>query len=249
MNIEQKRVTVYASNSDLFTLLLMHYSSFNCHALHMKSYTGYTSITAVHEFLGPVVAKALLSFHALTGCDTTDKFSGKSKEFWTKMFVQERNNVSFIGALNALQDTGPSENVVSKLARFICRAYCTNRITNDIAETRYFLYKKISSETNKLPPTAASLQHVLRAFCQIGVWKSAHLSIIDIPILIENGWEVSDGGIMEDLIELVSCNCKGNCATKRCKCHKSDEASDFCGCSDECVNSDMALPENVLERK
>ena len=36
MNIEQKRVTVYASDSDLFALLLMHYSSFNCHELHMK---------------------------------------------------------------------------------------------------------------------------------------------------------------------------------------------------------------------
>ena len=84
------------------------------------------------------------------------------------------------------------------------------------------------------------------------------MSIIDIPNVIENGWEVSDGVIMpvctrdviapEDLVELVSCNCKGNCATKRCKCHKSDEAcTDFCGCSDECVNSDMALPENVLD--
>ena len=105
MNIEQERVIVYASDSDLFALLLMHYSSFNCHKLHMKSLTGYTSITAVHKFLWPVVAKALLSFHALTGCDTTGKFSGKSKEFCTKKFVQERNNVSFIGALNSLQDT------------------------------------------------------------------------------------------------------------------------------------------------
>ena len=60
MNIEQKRVPVYASDSDLFALLLMHYSSFNCHELHMKSLTGYTSIIAVHEFLGPVVAKALI---------------------------------------------------------------------------------------------------------------------------------------------------------------------------------------------
>ena len=193
MNIEQKRVTVYASDSDLFALLLMDYSSFNCHELHMKSLTGYTSITAVHEFLGHVVAEALLSFHALNGCDTTGKFSGKSKEFWTKRFVQERNIVSFIGALNALQDTGPSEDVVSKLASFICRAYCTNRITNDLAETRYFLYKTFSSETNFLQ---AILQHVLRAFCQIGVWKSAHLSIIDITNVIENGWEVSDGVIM-----------------------------------------------------
>ena len=84
------------------------------------------------------------------------------------------------------------------------------------------------------------------------------MSIIDIPNVIENGWEVSDGVIMpvctqdviapEDLIELVSCNCKGNCATKWYKCHNSDEAcTDFCGCSDECVNSDMALPENVLD--
>ena len=145
-----------------------------------------------------------------------------------------------------------------KMSSASLQAYCTNRITYDLAETRCFLYKTFSSETNKLPPTAgAFLQHVLRAFCQIGVWKSAHLSIIDIPNVIENGCEVSDGMIMpvctrdviapEDLIELVSCNCKGNCARNRCKCHESDEAcTDFCGC-DECVNSDMALPENVLD--
>ena len=77
MNIEHKQVPVYANDSDLFALLLMHYSSFNSHELHMKSLTGYTSITAINEFLGPDVAKALLSFHALNGCDTTGKFSGE----------------------------------------------------------------------------------------------------------------------------------------------------------------------------
>ena len=117
MNIEQKRVTVYASDSDLFALLLMHYSSFDCHKLLMKSLTGYTSITAVHKFLRPAVAKSLLSFDSFTGCDTTGKFSGKSKEFWTKKLVQERNNVSFIGALNALQDTRPSEDVVQQAVK------------------------------------------------------------------------------------------------------------------------------------
>ena len=34
------------------------------------------------EKLGNDTSKALLTLHALTGCDTTGKFEGKSKQFW-----------------------------------------------------------------------------------------------------------------------------------------------------------------------
>ena len=57
--------------------------------MFMKSLAGYTSITATFDFLGHQVASALLSFHALTGCDVSGKFSGKTKEFWTKRFLAD----------------------------------------------------------------------------------------------------------------------------------------------------------------
>ena len=193
MYVRQKHVTVYGNDSDLFALLLMHYKSIDCNELYMKSHSGYTSITAVYNFLGHDVATAVLSLHALTGCDTIGKFSGKSKEFWTGKFLSERSNVSLIQALNHLQQE-QSEEVVNEVAQFACRTYCPKNtpkhITNSIVETRYFLCKKFSADTNKLPPTVGAFtQHVKRASCQLLVWISAHMSEIAKPDLLIYGWE------------------------------------------------------------
>ena len=121
----------------------------------------------MYNFLGSDADVAVLSLHSLTGCDTTGKFSGRSKEFWTGKFLSERNNVSFIQALNHLQQK-PCEEVVNELARFICRSYCPKgtpkRITDSLVETRF------SADTNKVSPNpGAFLQHVMRAFCQLAV--------------------------------------------------------------------------------
>ena len=44
----------------------------------------------------------------------------------------------------------------------------------------------------------------------------------------------------EDLITLVSCNCKGECSNNHCTCKKNNVAcTDFCGCGDACQNTDM----------
>ena len=116
----------------------------------MKFLTGYTSITAVFNSLGSEVASALLPFHALTGCDITGKFSGKTKEFWTKKFLAEQTNMNFIQALLSLQES-QSDEVINEIASFFCRSYCpkrtAKRITKTLSETRYHLYKKYRSET------------------------------------------------------------------------------------------------------
>ena len=97
----------------------------------MKSLTGYTSITAVFNSLGSEVASALLSFHALTGCDITGKFSGKTKEFWTKKFLAEQTNMNFIQALLSLQES-QSDEVINEIASFFCRLYCPKRAAKRI---------------------------------------------------------------------------------------------------------------------
>ena len=60
MKLQGKRVVVYGNDVDLFVLLLSHYNNIDCLELHMKSLAGYTSITAVHSFLGSDVASSLL---------------------------------------------------------------------------------------------------------------------------------------------------------------------------------------------
>lgn len=43
-------------------------------------------------------------------------------------------------------------------------------------------------------------------------------------------------------MDLVKCNCKGKCDTKRCGCKKAIPSlvcTDLCNCSDECENIDQ----------
>ena len=187
LRLREKRVLVYGSDVDLFVLLLAHYQNIDCSEIYMKSLSGYTCITAVYDFLGGEIASALLPFHALTGCDITGKLSGKTKDFWTKKFLSERNNEKFIRALLCLHSC-QSEAVVNEIAKFFCRSYCTKktpkRVTESLVETRYHLYKKYRSETCKLPPSpGAFLQHVKRACCPLMVWKSANRSETIIVVL------------------------------------------------------------------
>lgn len=227
----------------------------------MKSLTGYTSLTDIYNFFGHQVSSALLSFHALTGCDVTGKFSGRTKEFWTKKFLEERNNEHFIHALLSLHHR-QFDQVIGELSSFICRAYCTKttptRITNSLVETRYFLYKKFSSETNKLPPTqGAFLQHLKRACCPLVVWNSANLPMTLTIDHLCHGWELNENGPLmpvcthdsiapEGLVDLVSCNCQGDCTKGWCTCQKAPtNCTDLCGCGDICLNTDPRPPTSV----
>ena len=261
MDLKQRKVVVYGNDVDLFVLLLAHYRNIDCKDLQMKSLLGYISLTAIYNFFGHQVSSALLPFHALTGCDVTGKFSGRSKEFWTKKFIEERNNEQFINALLSLNNCHFDE-VIGELSSFICRSYCTKktpkRVTNSLAETRFFLYKKFSSETNKLPPTqGAFLQHIKRACYPLVIWNSANLPMTMTIDPLCNGWELNkDGHLMpvcthdniapEGLIELVSCNCQGDCTKGRCTCQKSStNCTDLCGCGDICMNTDVCLPTSA----
>ena len=228
----------------------------------MKTLTGFTSITSIYTFLGNAAASALLPFHALTGCDISGKFSGKSKDFWTKRFLSERKNNDFIQNLLDLK-TNQCDEVIVELSKFFCRSYCTKktpkRITDSLAETRYHLYKKHSSETNKLPPSpGAFTQHVKRACCPLIVWASANQVETREVDPLNFGWEQCDGALMpvttedeiapEELITLVSCNCNGNCSNNHCTCKKNNVAcSDFFGCGDSCENTDMSPPSNISD--
>lgn len=261
MKLSDKRVVVCGNDVDLFTLLLGHYQEIDCLDLHMKSLKGFTPITPVYHFLGHPASSALLAFHAITGNDIAGKFSGKSKEFWTGRFLAERNNESFIDSLAQLH-TCNIEEVRDEIARFICRSYCPKntpkKITDNLVETRYFLYRKFSSETSKLPPSpGAFVQHLKRACIPLSVWKSANKNMTVTINPLEYGWEKKDEMLMpvcsaddvapEGLVDLVTCNCKGDCTKGRCTCKKNNVAcTDACGCGEACQNTDAPPPAGAL---
>ena len=101
----------------------------------------------------------------------------------------------------------------------------------EISNTRYRLFVQSKYEGEKLPPTKGALKkHLLRALFQLLIWSSAHLAIIPDHEPREFGWDLQGNDYVaqttDDLIapkavvELVSCNCKGNCSSRRCSCQR-----------------------------
>ena len=83
----EKDVVVHSVDTDVFTLLLRHYERFLCKTLFMKLVGGYVNLTTIAESLGITVSRALLSLHALTGCDTTGRFAVIGKRTWVKCLL------------------------------------------------------------------------------------------------------------------------------------------------------------------
>ena len=154
------------------------------------------------------------------------------------------------------------DEVVDEIASFICRSYCPKntpkKVTDSLVETRYFLYKNCKAETSRLPPSpGAFLQHLKRACIPLVVWWSVNQSITEIIDHLENGWELRNEALFpkcseedvapEGLVDLVTCNCKGDCTKGWCTCKKNKvPCTDACGCGEACQNTDAPPPDGAL---
>ena len=82
---------------------------------------GNVDIKLLCEKLGNDTSKALLTLHALTGCDTTGKFEGKSKQFWFRRFLAiDQQNTNLVKELADFQESNES---TGEIESFICRGY------------------------------------------------------------------------------------------------------------------------------
>ena len=91
-----------------------------------------------------------------------------------------------------------------------------------------------SVHVKNLPPTCDSAKfHSLRVYYQCQMWMS---ETVDIDPT-DWGWEIKRGKLCpilmelppapENLLNIIRCNCKQNCDTKRCVCRK--QCSVGCG--------------------
>ena len=75
---------------------------------------------------------------------------------------------------------------------------------------------------------------------------------------LDYGWEINNGKIVpvttdieiapKAIIELVACNCGGECSNLRCKCKKNNvSCTDFCGCNEMCENVDVKISDYTTE--
>ena len=82
LNPSDAVVIVYSADTDVFVLLSKHHDIILCKKIYMELVSGFVDMTVLHHAVGGIFAIAHLSLHYLTGCDTTGKFAGISKEFW-----------------------------------------------------------------------------------------------------------------------------------------------------------------------
>ena len=85
--------------------------------------------------------KALPGFHALTGCDTVEKFTSKSKEALAKQFIEADSKT-----LNAFRryHQGHFNEDFEAIERFVVTSYVlkSSKIT-ELSEARWYVFSKM----------------------------------------------------------------------------------------------------------
>ena len=120
---------------------------------------------------------------------------------------------------------------------------------------RYLKYQdaaaKGSLDPSKLPPSEdAALQHCLRVFLQVSIWKKLDVFCLD-PC--DWGWRLSNDTFEpipntsdcapQNLLKFVRCKCKTSCSSNLCSCKKHGlSCVPSCkNCNGSCENVQVSL--------
>ena len=115
-------IVVSCSDTDVF-LILLHYFEEISTSVVFRSIHHDINLRFLFEKLGPSLCKALLGFHAITGCDQTGKFFGISKLSCWKTFLV--SPPSIIAGLSKLGNgyEKPTDNDLNELEVFVLNLY------------------------------------------------------------------------------------------------------------------------------
>ena len=159
------------------------------------------NVTEKARDLKPSQCSALLSLHALTGCDTTSSFKGIGKLKPHKVlekYPKFEDSLDILGESLEIE-----EQHAAQFEHFVCCLYGFPRLKN-IDELRFqILQRKCENngqlDPNKnvdlanLPPCSSSLkQHVKRSNYQVKIWKLAHENFPEIPDPSQHGWKIGE---------------------------------------------------------
>jgi hypothetical protein len=242
INSGYKRLLVICQDTDVM-LLLVHFTALKDVEVWMISGTAKNRkcfpIHSVSAKLSTPVRDNLLSFHALTGCDTTSSFSGYGKKSCWNTFYNQPLLVKGIGR----------DGELSPIEQFVCKLYGTPDIQT-VDHARIQLFGKAKKGLEMLPPTRDALElHVARANHQAKIWLQADQEHIHVSSPIDTlGWKTEFGclravwtrlpPVPDGCLQLVTCGCKSKCRTARCTCYlKNLQCISACGCDAiDCCN-------------
>ena len=195
-----------------------------------------------------LAAKAILSMHAFTGCDTVSAFSGKGKVKPLKVLLKNSDYINAFAEIgNAPGLEGDQLNVIEQ---FVCDIYGHKGCSTNSLRYKIYCSKQGKLEAKSIPPCLDSLKlHASRANYQAFVWRQSLIAKPEIPAPLEYGWEMEDGAIAikwntvkpapEEVLELMFCTCSRRCVQESCLCIQNGLF-----CTDACLKKDC---ENYLD--
>lgn len=237
-----ERIVVICRDTDVM-LLLLHFVCTKAREVWMLSGTAAKRkcypIHAASERLTQPMRDNLLSFHTLTGCDTTSSFHGHGKKLCWKVY---QKNPQLLTGIGRDGDLAPIE-------KFVCDLYGTPEQPT-VNHARLQLFGKAKKGLEMLPPTVDALElHAVRANYQAKIWMQADKESIEVisPTNTE-AWKMESGhleavwtrlpAIPDACLELVTCGCQSKCRTARCTCFRKNlKCTVACGCdANDCNN-------------
>ena len=133
-------------------------------------------------------------------------------------------------ALTFSNELSLKEHIVTVGERALAILY--NGKDDDLDQMRYSMFcDKLVSRKMQIKPkvlpliSSAAKYHSMRAFCQVLQWKEREID----PT--KQGWKITNNTMMpkytdlpcapEELLKIISCNCKTGCSSMRCSGKKN----------------------------
>ena len=229
VNTNAETVVVLVRDTDVLVLLAAHFDKMPCTQLWMKAGTlqkpKYIPIHILHQELPPCQVETLLSFHAITGCDSVSQLAGHGKKTAWKVFQTHNQLLTDLG-------TGDiTEGIMNDAEKFICRLYKVPDDVDTCDKARVILFSK-GCPQETLPPTSDAVRlHIRRAHYQASIWEQATITTPVLPQVTDMGWKYIDGNLVPKLMtltpipkacrEIITCGCTKGCASRNCSCRKA----------------------------
>ena len=132
--------------------------------------------------------------------------------------------------LNQLGVGELTQNTIDEVDKFICRIYNVQKDILTTNQAPFHLFAR-ANKPEALPSTSDALKlHIMRTHYQSLVWNNSSCAQPDLPLPTNCGW-INDGRRLIPLLmtkspipdachELLSCQCKTGCQSRRCNCVK-----------------------------
>ena len=256
-----RKAVVVSPDTDVFVLLVYHFSKLNVEYLFFKTgrkglHVDYTRYIPVHNVFSKLLQDEraiLLSVYCLTGCDTCSSFHGIGKK---KAFQVLRKSASQLKEVSELGSTR-SISAPAKTAAitFVGLLYGHTECSSLNALRTTLVLGKSKIKPRRLPPTNDSFTlHLLRCAYQLLIRREAIEAKVNLPSPLEFGYMadpqtglfvpqlMAQTAAPPELLSDLDCLCQDKCRADCICSHNEQSCTQACDCkgclseSDFCQN-------------